>query len=152
MKHWWQFEISKFSCPTQLIFTGGTTLVVQWLGNHAPNAGAQIWSLARELVPHAATKGSHATTKSSHATTKDPTCYNKDLRSHVLTQCSQVNLKNIFLRIYWGLPHASFSSSAFCSPFPPMTELWGQVQIQAMLPLARYGKLELQVKWKVTTA
>ena len=28
---------------------GGNPLVVQWLGLHASTAGAQVWSLVREL-------------------------------------------------------------------------------------------------------
>ena len=28
-----------------------TSLVVQWLRLHAPDAGAQVWSLVRELAP-----------------------------------------------------------------------------------------------------
>ena len=57
----------------------GTSLVVQWVRLHAPNAGGPGsipgWG-ARSHV-HAATKSSHATTKIPHAKTK--------------TQCSQIN-------------------------------------------------------------
>ena len=34
-----------------LIYILGTFLVVQWLRIPAPNAGAQVWSLLRELDP-----------------------------------------------------------------------------------------------------
>ena len=49
----------------------GTSLEVQWLRLHAPNAGGL------GLIPGQGTR-SHmrATTKSWHATTKEPTCRN----------------------------------------------------------------------------
>ena len=46
--------------------------MVQWVRLHAPNAGAQIQSLVRDLdpacVPHP--RSPHATTKSVHAATR----------------------------------------------------------------------------------
>ena len=48
----------------------GTSLVVQWLRLHAPNAGDEdSWS--ENQIPHAATK-------SSHVATKDPTYHNEN--------------------------------------------------------------------------
>ena len=45
----------------------GTSLVVQWVGLHTPNAGGP------GLIPGQGTRSRmHATTKSSHATTKGP--------------------------------------------------------------------------------
>ena len=56
----------------------GTSLVVQWLRLHAPNAGAPGVTPGEGTRSHmhAATKSSHATTKSLHATTKEPMCCN----------------------------------------------------------------------------
>ena len=53
----------------------GTSLVVQWLRLHAPNAGGL------GSIPGQGTR-SHAATKSSHATTKDPAYRNKDPLCH----------------------------------------------------------------------
>ena len=49
----------------------GTSLVVQWIRLHAPNAGGP------GSIPGQGTRSHmHATTKSSHATTKEPMCRN----------------------------------------------------------------------------
>ena len=51
----------------------GTSLLVQWVGLHAPNAGGL------DLIPGQGTGSCmHAGTKSSHAATKDPACRKKD--------------------------------------------------------------------------
>ena len=56
----------------------GTSLVVQWVRLHVPNAGG-LGSIpgrgARSLM-HAATKSPHATTRSLQAATKKSTCRN----------------------------------------------------------------------------
>ena len=52
---------------------GGTSLVVQWVRLHAPNAGGP------GLIPGQGTRSHmHAATKSSHAATEDPICRNED--------------------------------------------------------------------------
>ena len=51
----------------------GTSLVVQWMRLHAPNAGGL------SLIPGGGTRShTHATTKSPYATSKGPSCRNKD--------------------------------------------------------------------------
>ena len=55
-----------------------TSLVVQWLRLHAPNAGGP------GSTPGQETRSYMLQQKSLHATTKDPTCYNEDRKSHVL--------------------------------------------------------------------
>ena len=52
--------------------TTGTSLVVQWLRLHAPNAGGldSIPGQGTRSHMHAATKSLHAATKSSHAAMK----------------------------------------------------------------------------------
>ena len=58
----------------------GTSLVVQQLRLHTPNAGARVRSLVTgtRSCMHATTERfPHATTKKIlHATTKDPACHN----------------------------------------------------------------------------
>ena len=66
----WNFS---FDLPKQQIINmlmHGTSLVVQWLRLHAPNAGSL------SSIPFKGAKIPHAATKSSHATTKDLTCHN----------------------------------------------------------------------------
>ncbi|TEA39008.1 hypothetical protein DBR06_SOUSAS1710102, partial [Sousa chinensis] len=54
------------------------SLVVQWVGLHAPNAGGPGlipgWGTRSHM--HATTKSLHAATKSPHAATKYPACRN----------------------------------------------------------------------------
>ncbi|TEA37253.1 hypothetical protein DBR06_SOUSAS10010030, partial [Sousa chinensis] len=52
------------------------SLVVQWVGLHAPNAGApgSIPGWGTRSCMCATTKSSHATMKSLHATTKKSAC------------------------------------------------------------------------------
>ena len=61
----------------------GTSLVVQWLRLHAPNAGSlgsiPGWGTRSRMPP--ATKSSHAATKSLHAATKRSSMPQQ--RSHV---------------------------------------------------------------------
>ena len=68
----------------------GASLVVQWVGLHAPNTGgpglipgrgtgSHMHVATKSL--HVATKNSHATTKSSHAATKIPCAATKTQHS-----------------------------------------------------------------------
>ena len=67
--------------PFRSLTTGGTSLVVQWVRLHAPNAGGPGSTLVRELDPTCMLqlrvhmpqlRSPHVTTKSPHATTKEP--------------------------------------------------------------------------------
>ena len=50
----------------------GTSLIIQWVRLHAPNAGGPA------SIPDQGTRSRmHASTKSLKATTKDPACQNK---------------------------------------------------------------------------
>ena len=49
----------------------GTSLVVQWIGLHAPNAGGP-----GSIPGQGSRSHMHAATKSLHATTKEPECRN----------------------------------------------------------------------------
>ena len=51
----------------------GTSLVVQWVTLHAPNAGGPGSIPGRGTRSHV-----HAATKSLHAATKDPACQKED--------------------------------------------------------------------------
>ena len=55
-----------------------TSLVVQWLRLHAPNAGDL------SSIPGQGTRFPHAATKSAHDATEDPTCHSEDWRPHML--------------------------------------------------------------------
>ena len=57
----------------------GTSLMVQWVRLHTPNAGGPglIPGQRTRSRMHAATKSPHAATKSTHATTKSPHGANK---------------------------------------------------------------------------
>ena len=68
------FYLSNCSLFMRLKFTVGTSLVVQWVRLHAPNAGGpcSIPSQGTRSRMHATTKISHVTTKSPHAATKSP--------------------------------------------------------------------------------
>ena len=56
----------------------GTSLVVQWVRLHAPNAGGPglIPGPGTRSCMHAATKSSHAVTKKSACHTKESSCCN----------------------------------------------------------------------------
>ena len=61
------------SCGPNLLFKMvlGTSLVAQWVGRRAPNAGGL------GSIPGQGTRSHmHGATKSSHAATKEPTSYN----------------------------------------------------------------------------
>ena len=62
----------------------GTSLVVEWVRRHAPNAGGpgSIPAWGTIAHTHVATKSQHAATKSPHAATKSPRATTKTQRSH----------------------------------------------------------------------
>ena len=60
----------------------GTSLLVQWVGLHAPNAGGLVSIPGQGIRSrmHATIKSVHAATKNVHAVTKKSTCRNKGSR------------------------------------------------------------------------
>ena len=82
----------------------GTSLVVQWVRLHAPNAGGQVQSLVGGLDPACKPqlRSPHATTTSPHATTKTRGSKNKYTffknNNNIIHSLTWINLKIIMLR------------------------------------------------------
>ena len=73
-----------------VVSSTGTSLMVQWLRLHTPNAGGP------GLIPGQGTRSHMPRLKILHATTKDPPCHNKDPK----IQCATTKTRHSYINKY----------------------------------------------------
>ena len=116
-------EVSFISLDPEIMIYPGTSLVVQWLRCHAPNAGAWVQSLVRALRSHTAWSGQKKVQCILGDSSIDLLSSNRKQMYWSVTQCSWHRISTTFIN--------SWVIKALGSSFALMRWLWVYIWLGA---------------------